>query len=151
MRIVVASTLTCGLNDTLKLALMYSGNVLTDPALNSVMMKSSIDRANASRAAARMPGSSSGNVTFQNVRIGDGAEVLGGLFEPEVETADAGPHGERDEAHLEHDVGDDDGAEPAVDVLAEERAWRATSPITISGVVSGSTSMNASSPTPANL
>ena len=50
---------------------MYSGNVLSDPALNSVMMKSSIDRANDSRAAAaRMPGRISGNVTFQNVRIG---------------------------------------------------------------------------------
>ena len=60
MRIVVASTLTCGLNDTLKLALMYSGNVLTEPALNSVMMKSSIDRANASSAAARMRGAATG-------------------------------------------------------------------------------------------
>ena len=35
------------------------------------MMKSSIDRANDSNAAARMPGRISGKVTFQNVRTGD--------------------------------------------------------------------------------
>ncbi len=40
------------------------------PALNSVMMKSSIERANASIAAAAMPGAMSGSVILVKTRAG---------------------------------------------------------------------------------
>ena len=43
------------------------GNVVTLPELKFVMMKSSKDSANASSAAARMPGAASGSVTRRNV------------------------------------------------------------------------------------
>ena len=45
--------------------------MISEPALKNVMMKSSIDSANASSAPARMPGRISGKVIFQNVRMGD--------------------------------------------------------------------------------
>ena len=49
-----------------------TGNVVVlGPETKYVMMKSSIDSANASSAAARMPGVISGSVTFKNVRVGD--------------------------------------------------------------------------------
>src|SRR5215218_4401412 len=49
----------------------YFGKVTAAPALKFVMMKSSKLSANDSRAAATMPGSSSGNVIRQNTCDGD--------------------------------------------------------------------------------
>ena len=45
----------------------HRGNVWTVPALKFVITKSSMERANASSAPARMPGKMIGKVTFQNV------------------------------------------------------------------------------------
>ena len=117
----MASTFTCGGNFTRNAPLMYSGNVTSEPALKSVMMKSSIDRANDSSAAARMPGRMQRERDLPERSQRRRPEVLSCLFERPVEPADAGPHRERDEAHLEHDVGDHDGREPPVDVPVEEQ------------------------------
>ena len=48
----------------------YIGNVVVVPAFRLVMMKSSNDSENASSAAPRMPGKTSGKVTFQKVCCG---------------------------------------------------------------------------------
>src|SRR5659263_18266 len=50
---------------------MNFGNVVNAPELKFVMMKSSKLRLNDSSAAAAIPGTRSGNVTFQNASHGD--------------------------------------------------------------------------------
>ncbi len=69
-RTTVARTLIWGEISTLEAPKIRSGNVSSEPELKNVMMKSSIDRANDSRAAARMPGVMSGSVTRLKVRHG---------------------------------------------------------------------------------
>jgi len=49
---------------------MNSGNVIVEPELKFVITKSSIDSANASRAAESTPGMISGSVTSRNVSHG---------------------------------------------------------------------------------
>ncbi len=50
---------------------MYFGNVVTEPELKFVMMKSSKLSANDSSAAAMMPGSRSGNVMRHHTCCGE--------------------------------------------------------------------------------
>ena len=70
-RIIDASTLICGGVATRDWPKICTGNVFVlVPDTKYVMMKSSIDSANDSRNAARMPGRISGSVTLKNVRDG---------------------------------------------------------------------------------
>ncbi len=60
-------TWTCGGRLFRIVPQIQTGKVLTRPDVKLVMMKSSIDSAKTSRAAATMPGRMSGKVTFQKV------------------------------------------------------------------------------------
>ena len=64
-------------------------------------------------------------MTFQTTRSGRAPEVHRRVLEAPVEAADPRLDGEGDIAHLEHDVGDDDGGEARARVeLQEEREQR---------------------------
>ena len=60
-------TFTCGGMPRCALPQTYIGKVTVWPLLKLVMMKSSKDSEKASRAAAAMPGATSGKVTRRNV------------------------------------------------------------------------------------
>jgi len=63
----VPMTLACGGTPRRDAVHTYSGNVFSVPELKFVMMKSSNERAKASKAAAAIPGATSGNVTLRKV------------------------------------------------------------------------------------
>src|SRR5437867_3948708 len=70
-RIIDASTLICGGVAVRDWEKIWTGKVFVlVPDTKYVMMKSSIDSANDSRNAARMPGKINGNVTLKKVRDG---------------------------------------------------------------------------------
>ena len=87
---------------------MNSGKVIVLPAVKLVMTKSSIDRLNASSAAAMMPGRMSGKVTFQNVVHSFAPRSIAASSRWRREARQPGPHGHHHEADVEHDVGDED-------------------------------------------
>src|SRR5919106_6448599 len=66
-KMIVPSTFTCGGAPTRAAPQTNIGNVTVEPALKFVMMKSSMERANASSAPARIPGAIRGSVTRANV------------------------------------------------------------------------------------
>src|SRR3954452_1285874 len=71
IRIIVDSTLICGGVAVRDWPKIRTGKVVVlGPETKYVMMKSSIERANDSRNAARIPGMINGNVTLRNVRVG---------------------------------------------------------------------------------
>ena len=110
-RIIDASTLICGgvaVRDWPKIRI---GNVVVlGPETKYVMMKSSIDSANDSRNAARIPGVISGSVTLQERPRRVRAEVHRRVLERPVEAAEPRLHRERDVADAEHDVREHDRA-----------------------------------------
>src|SRR5581483_8481036 len=67
MKMAVPMTLICGGTATRAAPQTNSGNVIVVPALKYVITKSSIDKAKASRPAARIPGAMSGSVTRKKV------------------------------------------------------------------------------------
>ena len=97
------------------------GKVLTAPELKFVMMKSSKDSANASRAPA--------DDARGDERQGDPperlplvrVEVHRRLLQAWVQAGDPGLDGDDDEADAEHDVGDHDGPEAQRDTCVEEQ------------------------------
>ena len=125
------------------------GNVLVVPDVKFVMMKSSIDRLKASRAAAMMPGQDEREGHLPERRPLVGAEVHRRLLEVAGEALHPRPHGHDHEADVEHDVGDQDRLdpsgkrEPPVSVWPAARCAVATNsvsrlaPRTISGVAIG--------------
>ncbi len=93
------------------------GNVTVLPELRLVMMKSSNDSENASSAAPRMPGNTSGNVIRQNVCHSLAYRSMAACSMPRVHAREPRLDGDHHERQAEHDVGDQD--RPETELTAE--------------------------------
>ena len=124
-RIIEASTLICGGVAVRDCPKIRTGKVVVlGPETKYVMMKSSIDSANDSRNGREDPGNDQRQRDPEERARRVRAEVHRRVLERPVEAPQSGLDRERDVAHAEHDVRDQDRREPELEAVVEQHEVR---------------------------